>query len=49
MARVGLLDSSISSDTHSYACSLVHNELSLWGLKPTFSGRTYAFLQSPKR
>jgi hypothetical protein len=37
---------------HSYACSLVHNELSCWGLKKLFvfttclSVRTYALLQS---
>jgi hypothetical protein len=33
MARFGRLDSSSSSGIHSCACSLVHSELSWWGLK----------------
>jgi hypothetical protein len=33
VARCGRLDSSNSSGMHSYACSLVHSELSWWGLK----------------
>jgi uncharacterized membrane protein len=33
VARFGWLDSSNSSGIYSYACSLVHSELSWWGLK----------------
>jgi hypothetical protein len=46
VARFGWLDSSI----HSYACSLVHSELSWWGLKLyAFTCCTYALLQSLQR
>jgi hypothetical protein len=36
VARFGRLASSSSSGTDSYACSLVHSELSWWGLQKLF-------------